>query len=195
MGKYLTEEWEICRKLRDKKEEIVRGAQIQVGYYIIYLISNWKCLNKAIYDILRENILPAGQWRVSGQVVSAGQRPRPGGRKTRLRLHCPAPPPIWPLHPAFPLVWAAFRTDLLYLVLKELFGFGWDLRFMQWSVGRQRGGQSRLCRRPVGFTGKSFAEGWRLPLAWSVVLRGTTRTTKHKMKGFWIISWAEATEF
>lgn len=69
------EEWEIYRKLRDKKEEIVRGAQIRAGNYVIYLISKWKCLNNAIYDILRENILSAGQWRVAGQVVSVVRKP------------------------------------------------------------------------------------------------------------------------
>ena len=100
------EEWESYRKLRDKKEEIVRGAQIRAGNYIVYLISKWKCLNKAIYDTLRENILSAGQWRVAGQVVSAGQKARPGGRKTRLRLHSPAPPLIWPLHPALVCPWS-----------------------------------------------------------------------------------------
>ena len=123
------EEWESYRKLRDKKEEIVRGAQIRAGNYIIHLISKWKCLNKAIYDILRENILSAGQWRVVGQVVSAGQKARPGGRKTRLRLHSPAPPLIWPLHPAFPLVWAGFRQIYFTSSSRSSLGLGgtWGL--------------------------------------------------------------------
>ena len=115
------EEWESYRKLRDKKEEIVRGAQIRAGNYIVYLISKWKCLNKAIYDTLRENTLSAGQWRVAGQVVSAGQKARPGGRKTRLRLHSSCL--------GLPLVWAAFRQIYFTSSSRSSLGLGgtWGL--------------------------------------------------------------------
>lgn len=70
----------------------------------------------------------------------------------------------FPLHPAFHSDWEAFRTDFGYLILK-VFGFGWDLRFLKRSQGRQSGGQPCLCRRPVGLTWKCLAEGRRLPLA------------------------------
>lgn len=77
----------------------------------------------------------------------------------------------WPLPPStciLPSTWTGKtlgQVTLLYLIFKKVSGFGWDLRSLKGSWGWQSGGQPRFCHRPAGLTGKSLAEGWRLPLA------------------------------
>lgn len=74
-----------------------------------------------------------------------------------------------------------YRDHIISLILK-IFGFGWDLRFRQRSWGRQSGGQPSLSRRPAGLTGEGLADGRRLPLAWSIVLK-RTRQQSIRWKG------------
>lgn len=111
-------------------------------------LANESVYKKTIYAIFSDNIL-SGSSEGAGWGVLA-LRAGSGGRKTRLRPSCPAPPRIRSLHPAFQLVQPAFQTDLLYLILQEVFGFGWDLRFWQRGWGRQSGcgrqsDQPRFC--------------------------------------------------
>lgn len=170
-----------------EKEELIWGAQTSGTDIIPETSSKGKLTIRSCICHFQRKKPPfqhnSGEWEEGsdgpGWLVLAGEQ---GWRKedmpeSRLSWRLPPTPtlhpPTWFGKPS--------GTGLLYLIFK-IFRFGWDLRFRQRSWGRQSGGQPSLGRRPAGLTGEGLAEGRRLPLAWSIVLK-RTRQQSIRWKG------------